>query len=98
MARRSNSFPGDATPFRVRALIIVGRDQEDLRQALVRMIGSCATVQIVFDRRNGERRQRDQRHAPERRRGDRRHVPAPAEDPHLRRYVVARPWDRVPRN
>jgi len=98
MARRSNEFPGDATPFRVRALIIVDRDQEDLRQALVRTIGSCATVQIVTDRRYGERRRRDHWHAPERRRGDRRHVPAPAEDPHLRRYVVARPWDRVPRN
>ena len=98
MARRSNEFPSYATPLRVRALIIVDRDQEDLRQALVRTIGSCATVQILPDRRYGERRQRDHWHAPERRRGNRRHEPAPAEDPHLRRYVVARPWDRAPRN
>jgi len=98
MARRSSAFPSDATPLRVRALIIVDRDQEDLRQALVRTIGSCATVQILPDRRYGERRQLDHWHAPERRRGNRRHEPAPAEDPHLRRYVVARPWDRAPRN
>jgi len=98
MARRSSAFPSDATPRKVCALIIVDRGQEDLRQALVRTIGSCATVQILPDRRYGERRQRDHRHAPERRRGDRRHVPTPAEDPRLRRYVVARPWDRAPRN
>ena len=98
MARRSNTFPCDATLFRVRALIIVDRGQEDLRQALVRTIESCATVQIVPDRRYGERRQRDYWHAPERRCGGRRHVPAPAEDPHLRQYVVARSWDRAPRN
>jgi len=98
MARRSSSFPGYATPLRVRALIIVARGQEDVRQVLVHTIGSCATVQIVPDRRYGERRQRNHRHAPERRCGDRRHVPAPAEDPHLRQYVVARPRDRAPRN
>lgn len=98
MARRSSAFPRDAIPVRARALIIVDRGQEDLRQALVRTIGSCATVQILPDRRYGERRQRDYWHAPERRRGDRRHVPTPAEDPRLRRYVVARPWDRAPRN
>ena len=98
MARRSNTFPCDATLFRVRALIIVDRGQEDLLQALVRTIGSCPTVQIVPDRRYGERRQRGHWHAPERRCGDRRHVPAPAEDPHLRQYVVARPRDRAPRN
>ena len=72
MARRSNTFPCDATLFRVRALIIVDRGQEDLLQALVRTIGSCPTVQIVPDRRYGERRQRDHWHAPERRCGDRR--------------------------
>jgi len=98
MARRSSTFPGYATPLRVRALIIVERGQEDLWRALVRTIGSCATVQIVPDRRYGERRQRDHRHAPEQRRGDRRHVPAPAEDPRLRQYVVARPRDCAPRN
>jgi hypothetical protein len=98
MARRRNTFAGDATPLRVRALIIVDRDQEDLRQALARMIGTCTMAQIVPDRRYGERRQRDHWHAPERRRGDRRHVPAPAEDPHIRQYVVARPRDRAPRN
>lgn len=98
MARRSSAYAGDTTPLRVRALIIVDRDHEDLCQALVRTIGSCATVRIVPDRRCGERRQRDHRHAPERRSGDRRHVPAPAEDPHLRQYVVARPRDRAPRN
>ena len=98
MARRSSAFPSDATPCKVCALIIVDRGQADLRQALVRTIGSCATVQILPDRRYGERRQRDHWQAPERRRGDRRHVPAPAEDPRLRRYVVARPRDRAPRN
>jgi hypothetical protein len=98
MARRSSSFPGHLTPPRVCALIIVAREQEDLRQALGRTVGSCATVQIVRDRRNGERRRGDQRPAAERRYGDRRHVPARAEDPELRQYVVARPWDRAPRD
>jgi len=98
MARRSNAFPGHATPPRACALIIVARDQDDLWQALVRRVGSCATVQLVRDRRYAERRQRDHRSASERRNGDRRHVPAPAEDPQRRQYVVARPRDRAPRD
>jgi hypothetical protein len=98
MARRSRSFPGYATPHRVCALIIVARDQDDLWQELVRRVGSCATVQLVRDRRCRERRQRDHRQTPERRSMDRRHAPAPAEDPQLRQYVVARPQDRAPRD
>ena len=98
MARRSSSFPGHVTPRRVRALIIVARDREDLWQALARTIGACTTVQIVRNRRYGERRQRDYRPEADRRNGDRRHVPAPAEDPECRQYVVARPPDRAPRD
>ena len=97
MARRSSSLPGHLTPPRVCALIIVARDQEDLWQALVRTVGSSATVQLVEDRRYAERRRRDHRSAVERRNGDRRHASAPAEDPQRRQYVVARPRDRAPR-
>ena len=97
MARRSSVFPCHRTLPRVCALIIVARDQEDLWQALVRTVGSCATVQLVRDRRYGERRRRDHRPAAERRNDDRRHASAPAEDPQRRQYVVARPRDRAPR-
>ena len=97
MARRSRAFPGHPTFSRVGALIIVARDQEELWQTLVRTVGSCATVQLVRDRRYGERRHRNHRPAAERRNGDRRHASAPAEDPQRRQYVVARPRDRAPR-
>jgi hypothetical protein len=98
MAARRNSDPVHATSHTVRALIIVARDREDMWQALVRTVRSCATVQLVRDRRYGQRRRRDHRPAPDRRNGDRRHVSVPAEDPQLRQYVVARPRDRAPRD
>jgi len=98
MATRRNSDPVHATPHTVRVLIIVARDREVVWQALVRTVRSCATVQLVRDRRYGQRRRRDHRLAPDRRNGDRRHLPIPAEDPQLREYVVARPRDRAPRD
>ncbi len=55
---------------RPRILIIVSRDQPDLRWYLTQDIRG---LEVVFDRRRGERRQGTQAHPEDRRRGDRRH-------------------------
>lgn len=55
-----------------RYLLIVARDQLSLCEYLTRAFSSDEQVQVLLDRRRGERRQLPQAHAPERRRGERR--------------------------
>ncbi len=55
-----------------RYLFIVGQDQPDLRDYFARWFSEIPEVEVVSDRRRGERRQGGQNHEPERRRVDRR--------------------------
>ncbi|MGH7262340.1 MAG: hypothetical protein ACREH7_00255 [Candidatus Rokuibacteriota bacterium] len=55
-----------------RYLFIVGQDQPDLRDYFTRWFSEVPEVDVVSDRRRGERRQGGQSREPERRRADRR--------------------------
>lgn len=55
-----------------RYLLIVARDQPDLCDYLMRDFAADEEVQVLLDRRQGERRQHRRPHEPERRRADRR--------------------------
>ena len=55
-----------------RYLFIIGQDQLDLRDYFARWFSEVPEVEVVSDRRRGERRQGGQSHEPERRRADRR--------------------------
>lgn len=57
---------------RTRCLFIVARNQPDLWQHLKRDFADEDQIQVIVDRRRGERRQRREPHGPERRRSDRR--------------------------
>ena len=74
----SNYQPASArkgTPLnKVRCLFIVARDQPDLWHHLRRDFAEDEEVQVVLDRRRGERRQRVQAHDLERRQTGRRLV------------------------
>lgn len=59
---------------RTRYLFIVGRDQGDLYDALVREHAGEEHVEILWDRRQAERRQRVRGYKPEGRRVERRHL------------------------
>lgn len=56
----------------VRYLLIVVRNQPDLWRYLKDNFAGDEKVEVILDRRRGERRQRIQPHDPERRRADRR--------------------------
>jgi len=74
---------------RVRGRIIVARDQADLWQALTRCFATDGGVQVLYDRRNWERRQRVLRCEPERRELDRRRPLSMDNDLRRRSFVVA---------
>ena len=57
---------------RIQTLIIVARDQADLCGYLTRHFHEFKRVQVLLDRRQGDRRRQVQRHEPERRRVERR--------------------------
>ena len=61
---------------RSRHLIIVARNRAKLYEHLKRAFAGNDTVQVILDRRVGERRQSTAGKTPERRRGDRRARPA----------------------
>lgn len=54
------------------SLFIVSKGRPDLRDHLAWEIFTAAEVQVILDRRQGERRQRTEGDRPDRRRGDRR--------------------------
>jgi hypothetical protein len=74
LSRRRPEEP--ATP---RHLIIVGAGRVKLYDHLRRAFAGNGTVQVLLDRRVGERRRSAQSRAPERRQGDRRITPAIAD-------------------
>jgi hypothetical protein len=59
----------------VRYLVVAARNRQDLHDYLKRQFSGDDKVEILLDRRHGERRRRLDPHEPERRRGNRRTGP-----------------------
>ena len=74
---------------KVKGRIIVARDQADLWDALVRCFARDTRVQVLFDRRKWERRQRIQTCDPDRRSADRRRPTTSENDLGRRSFLVA---------
>jgi hypothetical protein len=79
-------------------LLIVARGQHELYRRLQRRLRDCTIVAMLFDRREGERRQAARPVPVDRRRGERRSALHPREDLKQRKYVFARPHTRRPRD
>ena len=77
-------------------LLIVARGQHELYRRLQRRLRDCTIVAMLFDRREGERRQAARPVPVDRRRGERRSALHPREDLKQRKYVFARPHTRCP--
>lgn len=73
---------------KVRCLFIVARNQPDLWHHLSRDFAEDDDVQVLLDRRRGERRQRLQQHESERRRADRRRRASIDNDLRYRSFVI----------
>lgn len=75
----------------IRALVVVAGDEPDLWQSLTEHFSANEDVQVLLDRRQGERRQRVQTYERDRRGPDRRRPASIENDASHRRYVIARP-------
>lgn len=73
---------------KVRCLFIVARNQPDLWHNLSRDFSGDEEVQVLLDRRRGERRRGLQPNEPERRRADRRRQPSVDNDLRYRSFVI----------
>ena len=73
-----------------RYLLLVTRNQPDLWHYLKNNLAGDEKVEVILDRRRGERRQRVQPHEPERRQADRRHHPSVDNDLTYRSLVIVR--------
>ncbi len=62
-----------------RLLLIVAKDQPDLLEYWKRWFSGLPTVEVVLDRRQGNRRQRPEMAEPGQRQGDRRQRPIDGE-------------------
>jgi hypothetical protein len=60
----------------MRHLVIVARDRPELLESFARKFAVVPAVQVIADRRVGERREHKQLRLPDRRRGDRRETAA----------------------
>lgn len=80
----------------VRRLFIVPRRNPTLFEYLAENFSREKTVQVVLDRRWGERRQPEQAHEPERRLGDRRRRTGIDDVLRSHRLVFIRCEDNVP--
>ena len=74
----------------VRYLLIVARNQPDLWRYLKDNFARDEKVEVILDRRRGERRQRIQPHEPERRGADRRCRPGADNELSYRSVVIIR--------
>jgi hypothetical protein len=74
----------------VRYFLIVARNQQDLWRYLKNNFAGDDKVEVLLDRRRGERRQRLQAHDPERRQGERRRQPSLDKDLTYRSFVIVR--------
>lgn len=81
---------------RVLSLIIVAREQCDLWRSLADEFRDVGQIQILLDRRHGERRTPWGPVAYDRRTRDRRSRPRLEDDLHARQYVLVRPCYRRP--
>lgn len=72
----------------VRLLFIVARDHPELWHHLRRDFGDDEEVQVILDRRRGERRCQIRAREPERRRADRRRPPAIEKDLRYHSFVI----------
>lgn len=98
MLERSNMEPGVPTRQGVLSLIIVAREQRDLWRSLVREFKDVEQIQILLDRRHGERRTPRGPVEYDRRARERRSLPSLEEDLYARQYVVVRPLSRRPKD
>jgi hypothetical protein len=80
----------------VHSLIIVAREQRDLWHSLVHEFKHVEQVQVLLDRRHGERRTPSGLVTCDRRAGERRSLPRLEDDLRARQYVLVRPHDRRP--
>ena len=74
----------------VRYLLIVARNQPDLWHYLKNNFAGDEKVEVILDRRRGERRRRIQSHEPERRQDKRRRQPSLDKDLTFRSFVIVR--------
>jgi hypothetical protein len=77
-------------------LLIVARGQHELFRRLQRRLKGCTVVDMLFDRREGERRQTAQSVPVDQRREERRSARHPRDDLQQRKYIFARPQARCP--
>ncbi len=96
MLERTRTEHGVAIHQGVLSLIIVAREQGALWRSLVHEFQNVAQVQILLDRRHGERRTPRGPVAYDRRARDRRSRPRLEDDLHARQYVLVRPHARRP--
>ncbi len=85
---------GPMTPDHARHWFIVSRDQSELCDHLTRTFSDDDKIQVLLDRRRGERRQQVQRQEPERRRADRRRASLDR-DLRSRPFVVIHPQENT---
>lgn len=92
------SEPPKAQPTgdKVRCVFIVARDQSDLWHYLRQHFAREEEVQVILDRRRGERRQRNRVTETERRQADRRRQPSVDNDLRYRSFVILHKQQGVP--
>ncbi len=73
---------------RPRSLIIVAREEPDLWLYLTRSYGGIQGLEVLLDRRQGERRHQVQPYTPERRQAERRRLPAPEKNRHRQPFRI----------
>jgi hypothetical protein len=91
MPETANTSSTGAKRREVRSLVIVAREQRELWAALAHEFKSIEEIQVVLDRRKGERRKMVQPVSQDRRAGERRTVPRLEDDLRARQYVLVRP-------
>lgn len=96
MPNETNSVRPPSVKDTVRSLIIVARDQQELWQALTCEFKDIPEIQILLDRRQGERRRVAQPVTQDRRGVQRRNLPRLEDDLRARKYVLVRPRHRRP--
>ena len=79
----------------VRYLLIVAHNQPDLWHYLKQNFAGDEKVEVILDRRRGERRRRVQAHEPERRQADRRRQPGIDETLRYRSFLIIRQQEGI---
>ena len=90
MPVEGKSLTAQPTGDKVRSLLIVARDRLDLWDFWEQWFSATPEVQLILDRRHGERRQRVQSHEPERRDAERRCQPSIDEEIRATGFAIIR--------